>query len=327
MQKRAFRWAVLGPGNIANTFAQALAAWPDATLAAVGSRDLGRAQAFAQQYGAPRAYGSYEKLAEDDGIDAVYIATPHPKHCEHALLCLERGKPVLVEKPFAINAAQARRMAEAARANGVFLMEAMWTRFLPAMDRVRQWVAQGRIGEPRMLQADFSFRAGADPRSRLLNPALGGGALLDVGIYVLELATMFFGAHPASVHADAHIGDTGVDEQTAITLRYADGALAALTCAVRTQGTQTATLFGTQGRIELGQFWKAQSLRLLAGDEVVEENHPMMVNGFEYEIREAMDCITAGQAESPRMALAESVAVLEIMDGIRASLGLRYPME
>lgn len=327
MQTTPFRWAILGPGNIAHTFAQALSAWPDAKLEAVASRSLDRAQAFAGQYGAPRAYGSYAELAASSEFDAVYIATPHPQHCEAALLCMEHGHPVLVEKPMVINAAQARRLADCACANGVFLMEAMWTRFLPAMAQARRWIAEGRIGEPRLLTADFSFRAGSDPHSRLLDPALGGGALLDVGIYVMELATMIFGAQPVAAHGEAFIGPTGVDEQTAITLRYGSGALAVLTCAVRTQGHQTAVLCGTEGRIEFGQFWKAQSLRLVCGDAVEELKFPLMVNGFEYQIREVMDCIAADRIESPLLTHQESCAVQEMMDDMRGHWGLRYPME
>ena len=178
------RWGILGPGSIAHKFAVGLQAIPAGELVAVGSRDQQRADAFADQYGAPNRHASYEALSTDPDIDAVYVATPHPFHQDNAILCLEAGKAVLCEKPFTINAAEAE--AVVARANGVFLMEAMWSRYLPIMVQVRQWLDAGAIGEPLMVSADFGFRAGVNPAGRLFNPALGGGALLDIGIYVVS---------------------------------------------------------------------------------------------------------------------------------------------
>lgn len=328
MKKDAFLWAVLGPGAIAHQFAASLSAVPGARLFAVGSRDLGRAQAFAAKYGAERAYGSYEELMDDPDVDAVYISTPHTLHCENAVGCLARRKPVLVEKPMSINARFERRMAEAARSNGTFLMEAMWSRFLPAAGRVRELIAAGAIGEPRMLAADFSYSTPPDIALRNYNPGLAGGGLLDVGVYVMALSSMLFGPHPQETAAFAHIGHTGVDEHAAMILRYAGGRLSALTCGVHALGTSEARILGTEGRLELSPFWSAQSVRLIRRDGGAEEFAcPFHVNGFEYEVAEAMRCVRLGLVESPLMPLDESVAIMETMDGMRRKWGLKFPAE
>jgi predicted dehydrogenase len=254
------RWGILGCGNIARQFAEGLRFAPGATLAAVGSRDGAKAEAFREKHGATRAHASYEALAADPDVDAVYIATPHVFHCANTLACLAGGKAVLCEKPFAVNAAEARQMVAAARARGLFLMEAMWSRFFPAAGRLREIVALGSIGEPRMVQADFGFRAGWNPEGRLLNPALGGGALLDVGIYTVAFASMVLG-RPVEATGFAHRGETGVDEQSAMILRHKGGALSVLSTAVRTSTPHEAQVWGTEGRIRVvAPFWKPSTL-------------------------------------------------------------------
>lgn len=219
------RWGIIGTGNIASQFARGLALLDDAELVAVGSRTAESAHEFGERFGARTRHASYADLASDPDVDAVYIATPHPLHLENTLLGLEAGKAVLCERPFAINAHQAEVMIATARKRGVFLMEAMWTRFLPHMVRLREIVASGAIGELRMLQADFGFRTSFNPQGRLFDPALGGGALLDVGIYPISLASMLLGT-PTRVTSMAHLGATGVDEQSAIILGYGGGQLA-----------------------------------------------------------------------------------------------------
>jgi predicted dehydrogenase len=327
MEKKQFNWAILGPGFIARRFANAIKAVPGAALFAVASRDRARAEAFAGEFGAPTAFGSYKELAENPLVDAVYVATPHTAHCENAVLCLECGKPVLCEKPLAVNALQVRRMADAAKANGAFLMEAMWTRFLPAMERVRALLASGAIGAPRILTADFSFSARPDPSSRLFDPALGGGGLLDVGVYVLSLSSMVFGPRPGETSSFARIGETGVDEHAALLLRYPGGGVSALTCGVRAEGSGEARIVGTEGRMELQPFWKAEAVRVVRGEKAEELRFPFRANGFEYEIEEAMRCIREGLTESPSMPLSESIAIMETMDGFREQWGMKYPME
>jgi predicted dehydrogenase len=204
---------------------------------------MAAAQQFALEFGVARLHDSYEALAADPTVDAIYIATPHTYHCANTLLCLQAGKAVLCEKPFAINLGEAEQMVSEARSRRLFLMEAMWSRFLPALVEVRRLLADGAIGRPRMLTADFGFRTEVNPQSRLFDPHLGGGALLDVGIYPLSLAWMIFGA-PASIQAQAHVGSTGVDERTGVLLGYDAGELALLSCAVTTDTPQEAVILG-----------------------------------------------------------------------------------
>jgi predicted dehydrogenase len=321
------RWGILAPGRIAQKFADALTAVEGAQLVAVASRSADRAREFAAKNGGARAYGSYADLAADREVDAVYVASPHVGHADHACLCLEAGKAVLCEKPMFINAAGVRRMIACSRAHRAFLMEAMWTRFLPVTRTVCKWLEEGRIGEPRMLTADFGFRCGWDPSSRLLNPDLGGGSLLDVGVYTLLYATMVFG-HPESVMGEAHIGATGVDEQAAFVLRFGGGRLASLTCGVRTASPQTARIAGTEGEIVVERFWCMPAATLRRGkDEPQREASVYRKNGFEYEIDEVHRCLAAGAIESALMPVDESLAVATAMDSLRARWGLRYPAE
>lgn len=320
------RWGILGTGSIAKKFAEGLAALPEARLVAVGSRTAEAAAAFGERYQVPCRHASYEALARDPEVEAIYISTPHTLHCENTLLCLAEGKAVLCEKPFAINSAQATQMVGAARARGVLLMEAMWTRFLPVMGWVRQSLPQ--LGQVRLVNADFGFRAGYNRQSRLFAPELGGGALLDVGIYVLSFASMVLGPRPAQLCSAASLGESGVDEQSSLLLSYADGAQALLSCAVRTNTPQEARIIGTEGSILLeSPFWRgtAATLRTGAGETRVE--FPLQGNGYNYEAAEIGRCLRAGEKESPLMSLDETLAILRLMDQARAQWGLRYPME
>lgn len=322
------RWGILGTGSIAGQFARGLAALDDAKLVAVGSRTAAAAAGFAQRVGAERAHGSYAELAHDPQVDAIYIATPHPLHHANTLLCLGAGKAVLCEKPFAINAGEAAAMIDAARARGLFLMEAMWTRFLPHMLRLRELLAAGVIGELRMLQADFGFRAEFNPHSRLFDPALGGGALLDVGIYPVSLASMLFGA-PERVTGLAHLGSTGVDEQSAMLLGYAGGQLAILSQATRTSTPHEALLLGTAGKIRVhSSWWKATTMTLSVDgqpDQLIDV--PATGNGYNYEAAEVGRCLRAGATESATMPLDETLAIMRVLDALRAQWGLCYPGE
>jgi predicted dehydrogenase len=322
------RWGILGTGAIAEKFATGLSSVPDATLAAIGSRARESGERFAARFGAGRVHGSYEGLANDPEIDIIYIATPHPMHHPNARLCLEAGKAVLCEKPFTINAQQAADLIALARERNVFLMEAMWTRFLPLFGRLRDLLAEGVIGEPRILTADFGFKHGGDATHRLFSPELAGGALLDVGVYVCSLASMIFG-RPERIASLADLGETGVDEQSAITFGYAGGQLAQLTVAVRVDTPQDVTLMGTEGFIRIHPlWWKGTRLTISRPgqpDETIEA--PFEGNGYNYEAAEAMRCLRAGLIESPGMPHAETLAIIETLDAIRGQWGLRYPME
>ena len=321
-------WGILAPGRIAHQFAKGLTGTDSGTLYAVGSRSQDRAREFASTYGAERAYGSYDELVADEKVDAIYIANPHTYHKESALLCLNAGKPVLCEKPFAVNAGQVKEMVEASRRSNTFLMEAMWTRFLPAMQQASAWIAAGRIGEIRRIDAHFGFRAGYQPEERLLNPDLAGGALLDVGIYVVSLAYWIMRDDPAEVSGFATIGDTGVDEQNVILLRYANGALATLSSAVRTATNNHAVVYGTEGRIEFSDpFFKTTSCTLICGEERVEFDEPFHSNGYEYQAIEVAKRLAKGDVESPLLPREESLRIVGCLDSLREQWNLRYPFE
>lgn len=323
-------WGILGPGRIAHRFAAGLGDAAGARLAAVGSRAADRAAAFAARYGAPRAYGSYAELAADPQVDAIYVATPHPQHAAACRLCLEAGKPVLCEKPLAVNAGEARAVAACARDRGVLLMEGMWTRFLPATAALRGLLQAGEIGAPALLQADFGFAAAVDPASRLFAPELAGGALLDIGVYCVALASMVLG-NPATVAASAHLGATGVDERTALALGYRSGAVAALACGITVQTPQAAAISGSAGWVGIGApFWRSELLTVHgggAGGAAEERRYPMRGNGFNYEAEHFMELLRAGAGDSPVMPLAESIAISETLDAARSRIGLRYPFE
>lgn len=322
------RWGILGPGSIANSLAKGVAALPDAEVVAVGSRDKARADSFADKYGIPTRHGSYQALVEDPNVDVVYVASPHAYHAEHALLALNAGKPVLCEKPFTINAKQLEEVVRVAREKKLFLMEAMWTRYFPVMAKVRELIRDGAIGEPRLVEADFGFRTDVNPRGRLFDPALGGGALLDVGVYTVSFAHMVLGA-PDRMTGLATMGETNVDEQSAFILGYPSGALAVLSTAVRTNTPHVATINGTAGRITIPTSWWKPDRLILARSGQPEETIELPANpaGFMYEAEEVGRCLRAGKLESDVMPLDESLAIMRTMDTLRAQWGLSYPME
>jgi predicted dehydrogenase len=322
------RWGILSAARIAHKFCEGVKSLPDARLAAVAARDRDRAQEFAHRWGIPRAYGSYDELVNDPEVDAVYVSATHDFHRDHTLLALNAGKPVLCEKPFAINARQAEDMVRTARKRRLFLMEAMWTRFFPIMARLRELIKEGAIGEPRLVQADFGFRTDFDPTSRLFDPARGGGALLDVGIYVVSFASMILG-EPNRVEGLATQAPNGVDEQAVISLGYPNGALASLTTAVRTNTNHEASVQGTEGRIRIQrEFWKPQSMTLdRSGRDPEVIQLPYESTGFQFEAAEAARCIQAGKLESDVMPLDETLSIMRTLDTLRAKWGIRYPME
>ncbi len=324
----AIRWGILGTGSIAKQFARGLSDTPDAVLQAVGSRTQESADVFGDAFSVPTRHASYEALANDPDVDAIYVSTPHPFHKDNSILCIEAGKAVLCEKPFTINAGEAEAVVQVARERGVFLMEAMWSRFLPAMQPVKQLLQENAIGEGRLVSAAIGFCAGGNPEGRLFNPALGGGALLDVGIYVTSFASFVLGPHPTRIESMAHIGETGVDEQNALILGYENGAMALLTSAVRTSTPHEATIIGTEGTIRIpAHFWKAGKASLKAGDREEEVEFDTQGNGYNYEAAEVGRCLREGLLESPTMPLDETVALMNILDAVRAEWGLTYPME
>jgi predicted dehydrogenase len=326
--KETIRWGILGTGNIATSFATGVATMPDAELSAVGSRNIATADLYGNRFEIERRYASYEELAHDPNVDVVYIATPHSLHLENMLMCFDAGKPVLCEKPFTINAAQARQAITQAQEHKLFVMEATWMRFTPLMVELRTLLADGVIGEVRMLNADFGIRVDFDPHFRLFDPLLGGGGLLDVGIYPLSLAQMILGT-PTQVVGLAQLGETGVDEQSAAVLGYAGGQLAVLQSAIRTETPQEATIMGTEGWIRIhSPWWMPETMTIYKHDLAPRRLEiPFTANGYTYEAAEVHRCLREGELESPLMSLAETAAILETMDALRAQWGLRYPME
>ncbi|MDR3710730.1 MAG: Gfo/Idh/MocA family oxidoreductase [Capsulimonadaceae bacterium] len=327
MPNQKFRWGILGPGSIARSFATGLAALPEHELYAIGSRSKERADAFAAQYGATKTYDSYEALVADPNVDAIYASRPHTFHSEDALLCIRAGKPVLVEKPFAVNERQSREVIDAAREAKVFVMEAMWSRFIPITVLLRKLVAEGRIGEPRMIQADFGFRAGLNPEGRLFNLALAGGGLLDVGVYPLSFSSMIFG-EPAQVASIADIGSTGVDEQAGVVLGHKGGQISLISTGVRINTLQEAVVLGTEGNIRLpAKFWNPRKLVINAGgkEEIIEIQ--VAGNGYEFEALEVAANVRAGRIESESLPHSETVSIIRTCDRIRSQWGLKYPVE
>ena len=325
---KKIRWGILGPGGIAHKFATGLKAIPDSEIVAVGSRDRQRANAFADTFNVLHRHGSYVELANDPEVDVIYVATPHPFHKECAMLCLEAGKAVLCEKPFTVDAEQAEALIASARTSKQFLMEAMWTRFIPVIAKVREWLVDGAIGEPCMLTADFGNHVELSVENlagRLFRPELAGGALLDIGVYTVSLASMVFGT-PTKITGLAHIGETGVDERAAILLGYDTGQIANLSCALTTRTSHEARIFGTKGAIHIPNFSRATSATLeVIGKEPQQIEIPFIDNGFEYQAIEVINCLRAGKLESDIMPLAESLSIIKTMDTVRAQWGLEYP--
>ncbi|WP_339785238.1 Gfo/Idh/MocA family oxidoreductase [uncultured Imperialibacter sp.] len=320
-----YRWGIVGLGRIAHKFAEALKVIPTAQLVAVASRDRKNAEAFAERFEAKTFYDNYEDLILDKEVDIVYIATTHPSHASLAKACLRFGKPVLCEKPFAMNYQQAKEVYEVARESGVFIMEALWTRFLPSMKRVIDIVKKEEIGHVVSIQADFGFKAPYDPGARLFNKELGGGALLDVGIYPVFLTTALLG-EPAKIQASGVIGPTGVDEQCAMLLEYDNGAIASLSCSIISNNTQVASINGSKSRIQIDQpFWGQTNINIFTDWKprgLVKFDYPS--NGLNYQVAEVHKCLDEGKTESDLWSYGDSLLVLKTLDRIREKIGLKY---
>ena len=321
------RWGILGPGGIAETFANDLRA-DGFAIGAVGSRSLDRAQEFAEKFDVPTAHGSYEELVADPDVDIVYVATPHSAHYPHVRLALEAGKHVLVEKPFTVTAEQARILADLARDRGLVLLEAMWTRWLPHMVRIREIIAEGTLGDIRTVLADHHQNLPTDPEHRLQNPDLAGGALLDLGIYPVSFIHDVLGA-PAQVHANAVMTPTGVDQQTSISFEFDGGRQALAHIALNTAGPNRASVVGTEGWIDIAATWyRATTFTVYDSDGVEIERYADEFpggKGMQFEAAEIERLIESGQLESSVLPLSESVAIMEVLDEVRKQIGLDYP--
>lgn len=328
MSNKKFNWAVLGPGRIAHQFAKGLNVIDDASLYAVASTNLERAETFAGQYGGAKTYNSYEAMLNDPQVDGVYIATPHRFHFENIMQCLKAGKPVLCEKPLTVNANETRELIKTAQNNKVFLMEALWTRYLPIYSVVRQWLDEKAIGDISLMVGTFGFNAPKDGNDRWQNPELAGGTLLDMGIYPIAISQWVMKAQPKSFVAMAHIGNTNVDELTTVLLKYENNVISQFHSSFLSNHVNDFLIYGSKGYIRIHpNFWGTTQATLTINDQELTVSKPLRAGGFEYQTEEAMRCIRAGLLESPGMSHADTLANMELMDAIRAQIGLQYPFE
>lgn len=317
----AVRWGVIGTGGIAHTFARDLQLIAEGEVVAVASRDLARSRDFGREFGVARCYGSYEEVVADPDVDAIYVATPHPMHFENASLALAHDKAVLVEKAFTMNGQEARDLVALARSRKVFMMEAMWTRFLPHVVAIRDLVARGELGELVMVEADHGKWFDTDPRHRLFDPALGGGAMLDLGVYPVSFASMLLGT-PSRVLAMVDPAFTGVDGQASMIFGYDAGAQAVLTCTSRARSATRACITGTQARIEVdADFYGPTRFRLITrSGEVTPYDFDVAPRGLRFQAIEVAQCLEQGRLESDVMPLDETVSIMETMDTVLATL-------
>ncbi len=321
----SIRWGIVGTGGIAGQMATALTRVPDAELVAVASRTAEGAAAFALQHAVPRPYTGLEPLLADPDVDVVYLASPHSEHCPQALLALGAGKNVLVEKPCSLSLAQTTAMVDAAAVAGVFLMEAMWTRFLPAFVRLRALLAAGTLGQLLSVDAAVGFAAPFVPEHRVYRPELGGGALLDLGVYPLQLALLL--GQPSTVSATAQLGPTRVDHDTEVRLTFADGSAARTRCSLLEDLPGTARITGTDGWLELaGPSYAPESLAYQRLSEpVVKEDLPFGGDGLRFQVHEVHRCLDAGLRESDVMPWRDSLLLADTLDRVRHDIGLVYP--
>ncbi|MFS2281794.1 Gfo/Idh/MocA family oxidoreductase [Microbacterium sp. OR21] len=324
------RWGILATGGIATAFASDLRT-AGLDLVAVGSRSQASADEFARRFDIPRAHGSYAALAEDPEVDIIYVATPHPMHHEDARLALQNGKHVLVEKAFTLNRAEAEDLQRLGAENGLLVMEAMWTRYLPHMVRLREIIAEGTLGEIRSVSADHTQSLPTDPAHRLNDLALGGGALLDLGIYPISFIWDVLGA-PVEISATARLVETGADAEVATIMTHANGAISTSLSSSRTAGPNTAVVLGTAARIEIDRIWYTPtSFRVIAADGSVLERYESQVEGrgMQYQALAAEGAVAAGDTAGALLPLpiAESVEIMGTLDEIRRQIGVVYPSE
>jgi predicted dehydrogenase len=323
-----FRWGIISTGGIATAFARDLSYLNNHVVKAVGSRSLQSAQDWAIEFPGCKAYGSYEELVNDPDIDAIYVATPHTSHVANTVLALSAGKPVLCEKPFAVNATEARQMRDAAKSNNVALMEAMWTRYLPHIYKVREILASGVIGKVVAVEADHGQRLADYANPRHWEPELAGGALLDLGIYPISFAHMVLGT-PQKITATASFTDKGVDAQTSAIFDYASGAQAVLSTTLSAKTSNTATISGDLGRIEIDTvFYTPTSVKVIMHDgSITEYANQYQGHGLREQAQYFSEIVERGEKESSLLTLDETIAIMDSLDEIRKQIGLIYPSE
>ena len=322
-----FKVGIIGAGWIADKMAAALSPLNEYCVYAIASRSLEKAEEFARTWNIPKAYGSYEEMVMDPEVDLVYIATPHSHHYPHTRLALEHGKHVLVEKAFTANAAEAEELLAMARSKGLFITEAIWTRYMPLSHKVKELMESGIIGEPRVLTATLCYMM--EFKERIVRPELCGGALLDLGVYSLNFARMYFGTDIVRTVSNVHIGPTGMDMHESISLSYADGKMANLQAGALCLNDRQGIISGTEGYIRVDNINCPEVVEVYRNYELVAryEKPEDMVNGYEYQVYECKRCIEAGLAESPMMPHRETLSIMQQMDDLRKEWGVEYPMD
>lgn len=325
---KQYNWGIIGPGKIAHKFAKGLAVIKNARLHAIASRSEDRAKAFAKEYGAEHYFGSYEAITECPGLDVVYIATPHAFHCENTLLCLEKRIPVLCEKPFAINAKEVQQMIQAASVNKTFLMEALWTRFLPTTLKALEIIDDGTIGKVHGVKADFGFNAPFNQDGRLYNPDLGGGSLLDIGIYPAFLSQLILGK-PTTIKALGTLSPTKVDQECVAILQYNNDKIAQIHSSLQARTKTEAFIYGEKGTIHIHTRWHEPTTMslLVNGERPKDIRFDFSGNGYNYQAEEVMKCLEKGKLESDLWPLQSSLDLINLLDEIRAQIGVQYPNE
>lgn len=322
-----FKVGIIGAGWIAEKMAAALSPLNDYCVYAIASRSLEKAEEFARTWDIPKAYGSYEEMVMDPEVDLVYIATPHSHHYPHTRLALEHGKHVLVEKAFTANAAEAEELLAMARSKGLFITEAIWTRYMPLSHKVKELMESGIIGEPRVLTATLCYMM--EFKERIVRPELCGGALLDLGVYSLNFARMYFGTDIVRTVSNVHIGPTGMDMHESISLSYADGKMANLQAGALCLNDRQGIISGTEGYIRVDNINCPEVVEVYRNYELVAryEKPEDMVNGYEYQVYECKRCIEEGLLESPMMPHHETLSIMQQMDALRKEWGVEYPMD
>jgi predicted dehydrogenase len=324
---KTYNWGIIGTGFIARKMAEALPFVPQSRLYAIGSRKLHTANEFASHFKVEKAYGSYEELARDPNVDIVYIATPHNLHYENTIMCLDHGKHVLCEKPFAVNGHEVRRMISKAKEKNLFLMEALWTRFLPTLIKVKEIIEQGRIGRIILLKADFGINVPFDPNHRLFKKQLIGGSLLDLGIYPLFLSLLLLGK-PKTIRAIAGIGETGVDYNCSFTLGYEKSTLAVMVSSAVAQTDIIASIYGEKGTILFDPWWfmPVPAKLITPEGKTIPIHETSEGNGYNYEAAELIRCLEMGKTQSELMSWDFSLLLIDTLDEIRKEIGLVYPV-
>ena len=322
-----FNVGIMGTGNIAAVMAETLNRMKGVKLYAVASREKVKADVFAGQHGVKKAYGSYEELVKDNKVELIYIATPHSEHYENARLCLENNKPVLCEKSFTANAAQAEELFKLAREKHVFITEAIWTRYMPMLKTIREVIGSGVIGDPKTLTANLGYVI--DKVERILSPALAGGALLDVGVYPINFAMMIFGNDIEKVRSSCTYTDTGVDRQNTVTLQYGDGKYAVLNSSMESLSDRKGIIYGTKGFAIVENINNFESITVYDASykKAAEYKRPKQISGYEYEVEASIRAIRAGKIQCEEMPHEEILRVMKLMDSLRKEWGIVYPFE